>query len=45
MNVFNHDYLSICLWKVYIAPLQGKYSEALLAHAWAKRKVSAFPRT
>ena len=45
MNVLNHDYLSIYLWKIYIAPLQGKYSEALPAQARAKGKVSAFPRT
>src|SRR6218665_252895 len=45
MNVLNRDGPSIYLWKIYIAPLQGKYSEALPTQARAKSKVSAFPRT
>ena len=37
IQMVEQQYLSI--YGIYIAPLQGNYSEALPAQAWAKRKV------
>ena len=36
-------YLSISIYRIYIAPLQGNCSEALPAQAWAKWKVLRRP--